>query len=119
MYAALPEAPVQGVSLAAGPASLRPERTRSKALIGAATALPWSSKDLVLKHRRLLGTAGIFSSGAAFGFALSTGSTWIGAVAALIGFVELLEGCVLAFPRPVRAEIPLPTVQAPPVGARL
>ena len=51
-------APSPAVSLAAGPASLREEPLHASKVPVRALAVPWSSKELVLRHRRLFGTAG-------------------------------------------------------------
>jgi hypothetical protein len=119
MYAAVPDAPSPAVSLAAGPASLREEPLHASKVPARALAVPWSSKELVLRHRRLFGTAGIFCAGAAFDASLTSASTWIGVAAATFGLVLLLEGCVLAFPRPARSSRPESSVPTPPEGARL
>jgi hypothetical protein len=119
MFAALPDGPIAPVSLAAGPALLHAATTSQPSRLLRLVSIPWNAEALVRRHRRLLGTVGIFSAGAAFGIGFTLGTNLSGAVAALIGLVELMEGCVLAFPRPVASPRPEgPVVPLPPAGAR-
>lgn len=130
MMAVLPDqVPDSNLSLAAGPAALRAAQpaapsasppapaTRSRRNLG---ALPWRLEEKVLLHRRATGILAIWLSGIAF--AAADGWPAIGLppavqVAALvISIVLVLEGIVLAFPRPTADPVPVPS---PPPGASL
>lgn len=81
--------------------------------------IPWSSRDLVRRHGRLVGTGGIFLGGAAAGISGQLAVLGGGYVVAawIVAGILVLEGCVLAFPRPVRpAPAPRPD-PVPPAGA--